>query len=128
MLLLPKHLALVLGVALCLAACESPQPYSGWTNRPQPKVAERPASLVFSSVMAQAGEAEMRYGGEGGVEYLPWYAERNDHGPVVMRGYQSPVAEQNFNYSYDRQYTTNGRAREYSYQHTYRRRYFEEIR
>lgn len=65
----------------------------------------RNRSLVLSPAGVPDPEAE---------PYLPWYMARNDRRePSVTVGYETPALLYAETYTYDRQYTWDGRVREY---------------
>lgn len=99
-------------VVLALGGCQS------WHSRPYPALDDRPASLAMDKpMMARVSQGEQAQGG-----YLPWYAYRNDLGPLAFRGYESPSQTWLYERTYDRQSTVGGRVRDYRYQTTIRQR------
>ncbi|MCC7407347.1 MAG: hypothetical protein IT442_04705 [Phycisphaeraceae bacterium] len=104
---------LVLGLAvLGLGGCQS------WQSKPYPALGDRPTSLVMDKpMMVRLSQSEPAQG-----DYLPWYAYRNDLGPVAFRGYEAPSQTWVHERTYDRQSTVAGRVRDYRYQTTIRHR------
>lgn len=99
-------------VVLALGGCQS------WQSKPYPALSDRPASLVMDKpMMARLSQGDVAQAGG-----LPWYAYRNDLGPVAFRGYEAPSQTWVHERTYDRQSTVNGRARDYRYQTTIRHR------
>jgi len=104
---------LVLGLmVLALGGCQS------WQSKPYPALSDRPASLVMDKpMMARLSQGDMAQ-----TDGLPWYAYRNDLGPVAFRGYEAPSQTWVHERTYDRQSTVAGRVRDYRYQTTIRDR------
>jgi hypothetical protein len=88
-------------------------------TRPIAPVAERPVSLLAAIPPAYPGS----YPGDPAAA---WYHDRNDYGPIVLRGQWSQVVDRVHTRTYDRQSISNGRVRDYLHQTTRRQRYYEQ--
>lgn len=88
-------------------------------KRPIAPVADRPASLLATIGPAYSGA----YVGDPAAA---WYYDRNDYGPIVLRGRRSEGFDRVHMWTYDRQSISNGRVRDYLHQTTRRQRYYEQ--
>ncbi len=100
--------AVLLGLTGGLAGCGRPAIVD---RRPVAPIDARPASLL---AMVPAAET---------ADTLPWYFDRNDYGPTVLRGQSLGSVEYVSIWTYDRQSTSHGQVRDHYHQTTRRHRF-----
>lgn len=92
-------------------------------RRPIAPVDARPASLLAPMLPMTATAEDASFPG---TPARPWYYDRNDYGPSVVRGTQTPIVERVETWTYDRQSSSHGEVRDRYHQTTRRQRVYQQ--